>query len=166
MRATGDLASPQPGYKKGAKMKRYLVVILALAFLLGPTVMAFADSPWTLADEKYTIVNTTSATKVTTLPTTVFRAGKDRVFRLSVTNSGLAPTAATYSDNFAAIYDCAALGSTSSFALVSSLEGEIEASGDETVNLEWKRPLKIYNGVTILQGAYTTVTVEWEKVNP
>lgn len=156
-RLTGGLVLPPQAYKKGAKMiRKFIFVVLALV-LMSQVVSA---APWDLNDEKRVIVNTTGVGITTFIPTTIIRPNKDRVFKITV--SSALPAGFTSTENFAALYDC----TTAAGTLISALEGEIESSSAANVDLEWKRPLRIFNGVTILQGAYTVVLIEWEKVTP
>ena len=135
-------------------MKKSIFIVLALILM---SQLAFADNPWELNDQKYVIANDASSGKTTHISTSIIRPDKDRVLKVTV-----CPTDRR-SDAFVGIYDC----TTAAGTLVSALEGEFEAKRDAgSESYEYKRPLRIFNGVTILQGPYTTVTLEWEKSNP
>jgi len=132
-------------------MKRISLLVLALLFV---SQLAYA-SAWDLNDNKHIIVNNAATGKTTFVSTDIIQPKVSRILYFTVTGckSNL-PAPEVY----AGLYDC----TTAAGTLVSVLEGEVESPTDSTATLEYKRPLKIYNGVTILQGPYTTVTIEWE----
>jgi len=135
-------------------MKKFALVVLVLALAFGLTSVADAVE---LSDQKYVIANNASSGKTSFISTSLIRPGKDGILKVVVTATD------ARSDCFVGLYDC----TTAAAALVSVLEGEVEAKRDGgSANLEYIRPLRIYNGVTILQGPYTIVQLEWERLNP
>ncbi len=139
-------------------MRKILLSLMIVALLVvyaGP-VQAAAPS-----DRKYVIVNETTTSKVTCIPTSLIRPGKDRVLRFEV--SSLTPYLGSASTEvIAALYDCTTAGS----AINKVLEGEKESNDSDTVEERYIRPLRIANGVTMIQGARTVVLVEWERLIP
>ena len=142
-------------------MKKLLLILIVPLLLMGLSTLAFAADTYQLSDQKYAIANTSATTKVTYIPTTVIRdRGRDRVFKVTV--NSILGAGLTHTEGIVAVYDC----TSAAYLLASSMEGEIESNDSDSVSLEYKRPLTIYNGVAIAQGAFTTVLVEWEKVMP
>lgn len=150
----GGLGLPPLVYKKGDKMIRK-IILLVLALIL-TSQMAYA-SAWDLSDNKYTITNAASTGKTTHVGTTIMIPKRCRILYFEVTGCKANQVGP---EVYAGLYDCTDAAGT----LVSALEGEVESATDSTAKKEYVHPLKIYNGVTILQGPYTTVSIEYEEV--
>ena len=138
-------------------MRKILLSLMIVALLVvwaGP-VQAAAPSP-----KVYVITNTTTTVQSTSIPTSIIRPGKDRVLRFKVTSALVTPSTAV--EAVAALYDSATTGG----ALATVLEGEVESNDSDSVEEVYSRALRIANGVTIVQGAHTVVTVEWEYFSP
>lgn len=150
---TGDSASDLPDYKKGAKMKK-IVFLLVLALLVCSTVPAMAVVP---SDNKYVIYNSGATTKVTVVPTALIKPRESRILKMTVTS--VLKNGSTAVEAVAGLYDT----TTGSSAIDNNMECEIESNDSDSVSYEFARPLRIYNGVVILQGAHTVVQLEWEE---
>lgn len=144
-------------------MKRIFCFVAIALFAIGLVAPAFADSPWLLDDTKTVIVNDGYTTQVTAISIARIRPGKDRAMKVTVTSKG-GRLGSTSTECVAAIYDCTSGTSVASMNTV--LEGEVETDGTSTGVMEWIRGLRIFNGVTILQGANTVVTIEWQRDTP
>ena len=130
--------------------------MLCAALLLGFAFPVMAVNQ--LNNQKYFITNN-SATSIATIVSTdiIPASGEAGITRLEVTP--ILPSGATTGCNFVSIYDSNDLWGTSA----GWMEGEIEAAASVgTLTKTYTRPLKITNGVVIVQGAYTVASVEWE----
>ena len=134
-------------------MKRCICFLVLALFLVGS--MAYGAE---LKDQKYTIVNTTGTSKATTISTSIIQPNISRIIKVTVTSA--LPAGFTSTENVVGIYDCASVGAT----LNSALEGEVESASAATVEINYEgRPLKVYNGLSVVQGAYTVITVVFEN---
>lgn len=130
------------------------LMIVALLVVYAGSVQAAAPS-----DKKYVIVNDTATKATKSISTSIIRPGKDRILRFEVTDI---TAAGGGTEVVAALYDCTTAGGTSNQVL----EGEKESDDSDSVEEIYIRPLRIANGVTIVQGAHTIVLIEWETIIP
>jgi len=140
-------------------MKKLLVSFIAIAFVL-VGINAFADTA-DLNNQKYLIINDAGDKADFTIPTTLCIPGKSRIIKVTVSPTGTS----AQSEVYVALYDASSLTVAS---LNKVCEGEVEANDEhDTAYLQYTaRGLKIANGCTIVQGAYTAVLVEWENYTP
>jgi len=136
-------------------MKRF-VILIVLALVLMVSTQVFAETQ--LGDNKYVITNTGHTSQVTVIPTTTIVPATDRIISFSVTTANL-PKGSSAVEAIAALYDASSL----KYALNTALEGEIESNDSDTIIKTYARPLRIFNAVTIIQGAHTVVEIEWER---
>lgn len=133
-----------------------LFVFVAIALLVGGLAgSAFALDE--LHDTKYVSVNDSASVVCRPVPSTLIGDNGEYEI-LSISVSPLLTS--TSSEAVAAIYDAASL----TRSVNTNLECEIEAGTVVTaMDKKWVRPLKIYNGVYIGQGAYSIVTIEYQR---
>ena len=138
-------------------MRKLFSVLIVLA-LLASAIPAWAGHP---DDLKYTIINTTGTTQVTAISTNIIKPGIHRILKFDVCS---APPLSAVTETVAALYDAAAATGVHT----GWLEGEIEGAGSSPATVEKKyiRPLNLKNGAVIMQGAWTIVSIEYEKVIP
>ena len=134
-------------------MKKF-AFLLVLALLLASVMPAYAVAP---SDNKYVITNTTAISQATAVSTSIIAPNIARILKVTVTSA--LPKGATSTETVVGVYDATSSGA----ALNSALEGEVEGTTAATVEIKYERPLKVYNGITIIQGAYTVVVIEWEE---
>lgn len=139
-------------------MKKFLSILIVLALLVAfvlPARLAMAEVD--LTADVYTIANETASTTSTLIPITIIIPGKCRISRYIVSNNYT-----SVNTSFASLHDA----SSTAAATNKACEGELKLAASSTVQRKYLRPLKISNGCVITQGAYTTVTVEWDRVTP
>ena len=141
-------------------MKKLFCFVAIALLVAGLSTSAFAASASTdLHDTKYTIVNNSATATATTIASGIIGGGSQYELLSVEVTQYLAGHTGTTGEALVAVYD-SALPITSIGAFV---ECELESNDDTSVSKEWVRPLKIYNGVTIMQGAYSVVTIEYQK---
>ena len=138
-------------------MKKILFSLMIVALLLiGANV--FADTA-DLYDDKICLINDSGDKLATIIPITQIIPNKDWVTKITISSTGTS----ALSENYVAIYDASTIANIN----VKNCEGEWEAkTANESVTHDYKRPLMIYNGVGIIQGAYSSVMIEWERRRP
>jgi len=139
-------------------MRKLFSVLIVLA-LLASAIPAWAAFP---SDSKYVITNTSPRSQVTKISTDIITPGQCRILRVTVGVAFTPGFICTSTESVAGLYDTQTTGG----ALNNCLEGEIESNDSDSVSYTYARPLNLANGVTIIQGAYTVVTIEYEKVIP
>ena len=141
-------------------MKKLLFSLMIVALLsMGANV--FADTA-DLYDDKVCIINNSGDAITTLIPVTQIVPNKDWITRISVSSTGTS----VLSEAFCAIYDASTVVIMADTG-TKTCEGEWEAENlYGSITHDYKRPLKIYNGVVIRQGAYSTVMIEWERYRP
>jgi len=150
-------------------------MIVVIALLVGLSLPAMADSQ--VRDSLiYNSVNMTANKITKALPTTssigdraYLAPGKHRIIKYEVSGmtanaSGAAgiPIGSTSREVVCSIYDAASIGAATN----KTLEGELESNDADTVFKAFDRPMKLVNGLVIVQGAWTVVTIEYERLNP
>ena len=139
-------------------MKKLYVSFIAIALLITGLLASSAyASAWDLSDKKYVITNAATTKLTTSVGTTIMIPKRCRILYFEVTGCKANQVGP---EVYAGLYDCTSAAGT----LVSALEGEIESATDSTAKKEYAHPLRIYNGVTIIQGPYTVVSIEYEEV--
>ncbi len=140
-------------------MKKIFCFMLCATLLLGFAVSAFgAYTSTDLYDTKLTITNAAATVKMTVVPTSL--VGTDATYELLKVDVGQCINhTGTSAEAVVGIYDAA----DASYWSNAFLECELESNDDTTATKTWIRPLKIYNGLLIVQGAYSVVTVEYQK---
>lgn len=140
-------------------MKKLLCFIACAAILLSASLAYGAYASTDLHDTKYTIVNTAATAKTTVIPSSLI--GGDSQYELLKVDIGTAISGAagTTGEAVVGIYDATGMLGANNAAL----ECEIESTDNDTLSKTWIRPLKIYNGVVIVQGAYSVATIEYQK---
>jgi len=163
MCATGVQVSPQQDFKLERRfpMKKMLSFVAIALLVMGLATSVFAVPPYASTDcydTKYTIVNNSTTTKVSIIPSSLIGAnGTYELLKVDVSRS--ANPAGTAGESLVAIYDSIVpLTSIGAFC-----ECELESNDDDTISKTWVRPLRIYNGVTIMQGAYSVVSIEYQR---
>ena len=145
-------------------MKKALALMMVVGMLFS-CIPAMA-APIGYETEKWYATNTGSGNQNVIIPITpsgggraYIAPGKHRIVSMEVTST----RSAALSIPVAALYDSTTIGGATNKAL----EGEIEETTSGTsAKLEYDRPLKIKNGVLLTQGAYTTVKLEYERIQP
>jgi len=141
-------------------MKKLFALFIAIVLMSAVAAPAFADYASTdCYDTKYLITNTTGAAKISTVPSTLI-SGDGKYVLLAVTVGPTNGGTGTSAEALVGIYDSSTILGASN----GNLECEIESYNEETTTMQWVRPLKIYNGVTVVQGAYSVVTIEYMRV--
>ena len=148
-------------------MNRILRVLTVIALLVMFALPAMAERREDT--EKLTFINKTGDSQHTAV-TTIFNAqqqnayiapGKHRIVSFEVCDLGNNELSTT-TETMAALYDASSVGTASD----KNVEGEVESDDGETRKLKYDRPLKLANGCVIGQGAYTCVTLEYERYSP
>jgi len=145
-------------------MKRILSSLFVIALLVAFVSPAMAESFSSENTEKLILLNTdTGLGMKTAIPTSAsgdrvyIQPGKHRIIQVVVTN-----LAALHTENVVAIYDASGVGTAGN----KQCEGEIESADEDTIKMKWARPLKLVNGLVVIQGSGTSVTIEFEKYRP
>ena len=160
-------------------MKKALALMMVVGILFS-CIPAFADGQvgfsGTQYTEKWNAVNNTANAVYVVIPTSkaangraYIQPGKHRIVSLFVqgfpanaTVAGI-PNGSTATEGVAAIYDATSIASANN----KNIEGEIEHSNQGGgVTLNYTRPLKVKNGIVLIQGAFTTVKLEYERIQP
>lgn len=140
-------------------MKKLIFGLIVALFFLGANV--FADTV-DLNNNQWCITNDSGDKLVTTIPITLLVPGKCRILKITVSPTGTSALAECY----VGIYDASSETAMQTNA-AKVCEGEWEADAEyESVTHDYARGLKIQNGATFIQGAYSAVTVEWERHTP
>ena len=147
-------------------MKKLIIVLMALTLLVGVSFEALAADVTASAGgvglgtlRTYTTINTSATYEITNIPITTIIPGRCRLVGYSANIISLA------SEGVFSIRDAA---STTTGSLTDSyIIAENEASSTTPVNQMWPAGLDIQRGITIHQGAKTSVTVYYiEYVAP
>ena len=136
-------------------MKKLILGLVVALVLMGA--VAHAADNQQLTDYKYMIVNNAEGTLVTPIPTAVIDPAKHRILCFEV-GFVMGSSGSTNTESVACLYDATSAG----MATNKVAEGEIESNDADTVTKTYKRPLNLMNGVTMMQGSYTVVMIEWE----
>lgn len=145
-------------------MRKLFLILVAVMLFGGFCTYVMADSSSVENTEKIVLVNTGTTSQATAIATSAsgdsvyIAPGKHRIVKMVVSN--IAPGAST--EVVAGLYDAASVGAATNTAI----EGEIESNSQDSVTLEYSRPLKLVNGLTVIQGAYTSVLIEYERYRP
>ena len=135
------------------KMLSFVAVALLVAGLATSAFGAYASTD--CYDTKLTYVNNSANVVSLQVPSSLIKDNGE--FELLKVDVGI--IGATGS-GIVSIYDA----SSYTYANNASLECELESNDAVTRSKEWIRPLKIYNGVTVVMGAYSIVTIEYQRV--
>lgn len=141
-------------------MKKFISFVAIALLVMGLATTAFgAYASTDLFDTKYTITNQTAKTVATIVPSSLISG--DGSYQILSMDVGLASgQTGTSAEIVAGLYD----GTTLLHTAVGFLECELESNAYQaTASKRWIRPLKIYNGVIVVQGAYSTVTLEYQR---
>lgn len=133
-------------------MRKYLSFLLAITlaiFLFVPIGMA-SDTP---SVEHYSVTNNTASDAHTHIAVTTIYPGKDRILGFMV-----APVTSGAGSAGAGLYDAITDGTLSSANLLGEVMGVNTATHEKT----FPAPISLENGLTVWQGAYTTVTIYYE----
>ena len=95
--------------------------------------------------------------------------GKHRILSIEVTGTpapasgtlGI-PPGSTATEAVCSIYDSSTIGGATN----RWIEGELESTDSDTVKKTYTRPLDLVNGVVVVQGAWTVVSIEYERTQP
>ena len=142
-------------------MKKMLSFVAIALLVMGLATSAFgAYASTDCYDTKYTIVNTAAVAKTSVVPTSLIKDNAEfELLKVDVCTA-ISGAAGTTGEAVVGIYDASA----PQYANNASLECELEASStQETASKSWVRPLKIYNGVVVVQGAYSVVSIEYQR---
>ena len=157
MCATGVQVSPQQDFKLERRfpMKKFLsfVAIALLVMGLATSVVAVEEGH----DTKYTIINAGASSIVSVVPSSII--GNDGTYQLLAVDVGQNLAASTTGEAIVALYDSSSL----STMRTGNLECELESNDSDTVTKTWVRPLRISNGLVVQQGAYSIVTIEYQR---
>jgi len=139
-------------------MKKLFSLFIAIALLAAVASPCLAAFP---SDTKYTITNTSAVSQITTIPSSLIGAdGKFALLRVTVGRTiGHTGTSA---EAVVGVFDA----TNPLTATNGNLECEIESNDFDTESMDWIRPLKIYQGVTVVQGAYSVVSIEYMRLRP
>jgi len=142
-------------------MRKLFICLIVASFLLMGA-QAFADNE--LTDTKYLLVNTSDEKVGTLVPISLLIPGKCRVLKVTFSNiQADGDQGGVSSEVYGALYDCSSVGGAND----KNVEGEIESDDAGSVAIDYGlRPLKIANGVVIVQGSNTAALVEWERILP
>jgi len=138
-------------------MRKILSIFAIVALLVAFSGTAEAAA---LRDTKYTIDNSSGTSSLTTLvPIALIIPNKSRIVSVIVTPTS--PGTGAHYENIVAVYDASSIAG---LIETKAMEGEVERNDADSGEIEWKRPLKIYNGCVIAQGAKTVVNIEFEDI--
>jgi len=130
-------------------MRKLLAVALAVVFMLGASHCFAEDIDTATTEYSYEIFNKTGVTKVTAIPTTSIRPTYDKLKAYE----GIVYDPTLNAERFVAVYD------DTSLAYTGERLGEKEGTGWESFGERWIRGKMIYNGIVVVQGANTVVTL-------
>jgi hypothetical protein len=147
-------------------MKKLLCFVAVAFLVMGLATSAFGAYATTdMFDTKYVITNTSTTLGLTTIiPSTIISG--DATYHLLRVTVGHAGKGASYGEAYVGIYDA----TNPEHAVIGNLECELEAGsglyGAPVVEKVWTKPLKIYNGVIVVQGCSSIVQIEYERRVP